>query len=102
MDKYKVDKYKVGDLIGFVEEKQRYTIRACDNRYLICTKPFNLKHTVLYTIVDLKKGIRGTDNLVFGFGYETSRQCGDNLKLLQDGIMEISKRNQIILNFAEV
>ncbi|WP_148289423.1 hypothetical protein [Fibrella aestuarina] len=32
----------------------------CADRFLICTKPFNPRRTVLYTIVDLKKGIHGT------------------------------------------
>lgn len=44
---------KVGDKIKFKSEKQRYIVKAKDNRYLICTKPFNLQKTVLYTIVDL-------------------------------------------------
>jgi hypothetical protein len=64
--------YKIGDKIKFKREKQRYTIQATDGRYLICTKPFNAKKTVIYTIVDLKEKIRGTDNLVFGHGYEDS------------------------------
>lgn len=101
-------KYKVGDKIKFAEDKQRYTIQACDERFLICTKPFNPKKTVLYTIVDLKENIRGPDNLVFCMGYETREDCEENLKRLQEGApddvygeMKVSHRQRIELNIEE-
>ena len=100
--------YKVGDKIRFAEEKKPYTIQARDERYLICTKPFNLKHTVLYTIVDLFEGIRGADNYYrWGgrFAYDTMQGCKEALYALysfkydldSDGI-EISRRNRVKLN----
>ena len=100
--------YKVGDKIRFAEEKRPYVIQACSNRYLICTKPFNLKKTVLYTIVDLKEGIRGADNYwKWGgyFDYSTREGCElalvalhlDPCDLDKDSI-EISYRNRVKLN----
>lgn len=89
-----------GDKIKFQEESQQYTIRACDKRFLICTKPFNPKHTVIYTIVDLLNGIRGTENLVFGFGAETDEQCQEMLLRLQTNKSSISHRNQIPLKIS--
>ena len=57
-----------GTYIWFKGERQKYTVQVSSERYLICTKPFNAKNTVLYTIVDLKEGVRGADNLIFSMG----------------------------------
>ena len=91
--------YKVGDKIRFAEEKKPYTIRACNDRFLICTKPFAPKHTVLYTIVDLQKEIRGTDWWVLGiYDYINDSDCKQCLDDLVSGECEISHRNRIKLN----
>lgn len=89
----------VGSRVKFAEEKQRYTIQARDERYIICTKPFNLQRTVLYTIICLRERIRGTDNLVFGYGYETREECQSRLADLnkEKNPTEISYRNRIPL-----
>lgn len=78
-------KYNVGDKIYFAEEKRPYTIRACDDRFLICTKPYNFKpKTVIYTIVDLVEGIRGTDNYSIGWcDYYETEDCERMLNELQ-------------------
>lgn len=104
-------KYNVGDKIYFAEEKRPYTIRACDKRFLICTKPLNLKQkTVIYTIVDLVEGIRGTDNYSIGWcDYYKTEDCKEMLKELQETYNKndgeqwlkgtfISHRNRINLN----
>jgi hypothetical protein len=83
--------------IWFAEEKLPYTVQARNERFLVCTKPFNLKHTVLYTIVDLKYGIRGTEDLIFCMGYETKNHCEEALKRLDSGESGLS-RNIIKLN----
>jgi len=89
---------KVGDKIKFEEEKRPYRIRALGKRYAICTKPFNPKKTVLYTIVDFVDKIRGTENLVFGLGAETDKQCKEMLNRIETGYTEVSYRNRIDLN----
>ena len=66
---------QAGDRIKFASERQRYTVMAASKRYLVCTKPFNLRHTVLYTIVDLVMCTRGTENLIFGLGFDTQEKC---------------------------
>ena len=109
-------KWKVGDKIYSAEEKKPYAVRACDSRYLICTKPFNLRpRTVIYTIVGLKAGIRGTDGYSFSpYDYYSNEDCQNFLKELQDaakaplesedgviydvGSAHISYRNRIKLN----
>ena len=103
--------YGVGDKIYFAEERYPYTIQACDERYLICTKPFNPKHTVLYTIVDLKDGIRGADNYWKWGGYvdyKDRKECERMLRALygdcdeEDRPVMISPRNRIDLDIVKV
>jgi hypothetical protein len=67
--------WNVGDKIRFRGEKQRYTVQAVSERFAVLTKPFNPRRTVLYTIVDFEKQIRGTENLIFCMGFETSELC---------------------------
>lgn len=84
--------WKVGQKIKFAAEKKRFTIRACDERYAVCTYPLNMirrvrgayehEKTVMYTIVDLVEKRRGPENLVFGFGAESDDDCQEMLKRL--------------------
>jgi hypothetical protein len=94
--------YKVGQKIKFAEEKQAYIIKACNDKFLVCTKPFNLKRTVLYSIVDLDQNIRGTENLVFGLGAETEEECQEMLDRLASGETEVSYLYRIPLNIEKV
>lgn len=75
---------QVGDRVKFAEEKQRYTVRAVTRagRFAICTKPFNLERTVLYSVVDFDRGVRGTDNY-YGLGYESDVQVAEALHEFQ-------------------
>ena len=91
-------KVKVGDKIYLPNEKKSYKVQSRDNRYIICTKPFNPKHTVLYFIIDLVRKVRATENMIFCSGYETKEQCEENLKKLQNGIMEVTYRNVVPLD----
>ena len=86
---------KPGDKIFVPLEVRPYTVRCRDERYIICTKPFNLKRTVMYFIIDTVKGIRGPDNMIFCFGYETQEQCEERLKELQTGVIEVSQRRSV-------
>ncbi len=92
----------VGDKIRFAEERLAYTVRAANDRFAVCTKPFNPKHTVLYTVVDLKQEIRGTENLVFGMGAETDEQCREMLERISSGETGISHRNRINLRIGKI
>lgn len=97
--------YNVGDKIKFAEEKKPYTVIACDGRFLVCTKPFNLKHTVQYTIVDLLKRIRGADNYwTWGGHYDYSKkdECEQCIRDIYTGEVQISKRNVIPLKIDSV
>ena len=84
-----------GMRIWFEGERNGYTIRACNSRYLICTKPFNLKkRTVIYTIVDLERGIRGIDGYVFSpYDYYNQKDCEQCLADLVSGEIGVSRRH---------
>jgi len=91
-------KFEVGCKVYVKEHKRPFYIKACDDRYAICTKPYNFKHTVIYFIVDVKVMERGPDNMVFCSGYETIEQCQERLKELQSGEITISQRYKLALN----
>ena len=86
---------KVGDRIYVGGERKPYRVRARDDRYIIATKPFNPKHTVIYLIIDLVREVRGPDNMVFCFGYESDEDVKERLKDLQEGTCEVSYRRSV-------
>jgi hypothetical protein len=95
-------KLNVGDRVKFEREKQRYTVQAASERFAVCTKPFNARKTVIYTIVDFKRNVRGTENLIFCMGFEDQQHCQDALQRLEAGESEVSYRNFIDLNIERV
>jgi hypothetical protein len=90
----------VNDKIYLKGEKKPYVVRSLGNRFAVCTKPFNLKKTVIYTILDLENNVRGTENLIFCMGFETTEDCNEALKRLESGETEISRRNIVPLVYA--
>lgn len=90
---------KTGDKVFLPMEVRPYRVKCRDERFVICTKPYNPKHTVMYFIVDLKEKRRGPDNMVFCSGYETQEQCEERLKELQTGMIEVSHRHDVPLDF---
>lgn len=91
-------KVAVGDKVYIPTDKRPYTVKARDERYIICTKPFNARHTVLYFIIDLVDKWRAPDNMIFCHGYETDEECAERLKELQDGTIKLSCRRGIPLD----
>lgn len=89
---------EIGDKVYVPTDKRPYKVRARDDRYIICTKPFNLQHTVLYFIIDLVDKWRAPDNMIFCFGYETDEDCKARLQELQNGEIELSRRRGIPLD----
>lgn len=86
---------KVGMKIFVEGEKKPYTVRARDERYIIATKPFNLRHTVFYFIIDLIDQCRGPDNMIFCSGYENDEDIAERLAELQNGDIEVSWRRRV-------
>lgn len=93
---------RVGDRVWFFGESRPYRIRARSERYLVCTKPFNLQKTVLYTVVDLVEDVRGTENLIFGMGAESDQDREEMIGRLEGRLTrfeptEVSRRNRVPL-----
>jgi hypothetical protein len=98
---------KIGSRIWFAEESRPYRVRAMDGRFLVCTKPFNLLKTVLYCIFDIQTMMRAPENLCFGLGAETDKECQDMLSRINgsnpDMKTELSRRHGIparVIRFA--
>lgn len=89
---------EVGDKVYIPNHKRPFRVKARDDRYIICTKPFNARHTVIYFIIDLADKWRAPDNLIFCLGYETDEDCKERLEQLQSGEIELSRRRGIPLD----
>lgn len=85
-------------------ERQRYTIMAHDDRFFIMTKPFNAQKTYLYTIADLKRGVRGPCNLIFGLPCDVNSPEGaaEALAKIRAGEMEVTYRRDVDLSPSEI
>lgn len=85
---------RVGDKVQFEESKRWWKVRAVsdDGNFAILTSPFNLQKTVLYTIIDNGRGVRGPDNMIFSGGYESDNEVSDRMRELVEGEIEVSKR----------
>lgn len=88
----------VGDRVWFEEERNPYTVQARNERFIVCTKPFAARKTVMYCIVDLAANIRGTDGFVFSGGYETREDCQQSLADFTEAEGGVSRRNRTTLN----
>lgn len=84
-------------------ERQRYTVMAHNDRFFIMTKPFNAQKTYLYTIADLKRGVRGPCDLIFGLPCDvnTPEGAAEALSKIEAGEMEVSFRRCVDLQPTE-
>lgn len=89
---------EVGDKVYIPDQKRPYKIRARDERYIICTKPYNPQKTVLYFIIDLVDRWRAPDDRLFCMGYKTDEDCKERLEELQTGKINLSVRRGIPLD----
>lgn len=93
--KEELKKCQVGNKIKFDSEVQRYTVTACNDRFIIATKPMNALKTYLYTIIDIDNLVRGKDNLVFSiYDYDNSDDASKGLIDLMAGGLEVSYRQR--------
>jgi hypothetical protein len=83
----------VGAKVWVRTDKRPYTVRARNEFFAVCTKPFNARRTVLHCILDARRGLRGPENLIFGMGAETDQQCAEMLARLTAGESEVSHRH---------
>lgn len=91
-DGYDLSNINVNDKIMFDNEKLWYTVQAIGGQYLVCNA--TLKNDYVFTIYDMDKKIRGSDNKVFHSGYSNKEECEMRLYELLHEDLEISMRNR--------
>lgn len=90
---------KMGDKVKFKPERQRYTVKAKSDRFIICTKPFNIQKTCLYTIIDLERLVRGTNDRIFNpYDYMIQEDIEECLRDLESVRVEVTHRNCVMLD----
>ncbi len=99
----KTNKLKLNkdDRVWFSSNKKSFKVRECNDRFAICTQP----KTVLYTIIDFDRNVRGEDNLIFSvYDYYSDEDCKQAMEDLISGEIEVSyKRNKnTILDIVKV
>lgn len=94
----KTNKFELnkGDSVWFSSSKKSFKVRECNDRFAICTQPFNLiPYTVVYSIIDFDRNVRGLDNLVFSvYDYYTDEDCKQAMEDLMSGELEVSFKNK--------
>jgi hypothetical protein len=95
----------VGDLLYLYPDKKPYKIKACNEEFAICTKPFNLQHTCLYTILDWRQGKRNRNNMIFNpYDYMIQDDIEKCLRDLTDSkhICKISHRGIVDIEITKI
>lgn len=87
---------KIGDKIYLPGQRIGYVVKARDERYIICTR--SLFGKLEYFIVDLIEKRRAPDDMIFCRGYETTEQCEERLRELENGELALSRRKGIPLD----
>lgn len=99
---YSTYKLPVGTLIKFKGERQRYTVRASNVAFAVCTKPMNALKTVLYTVIDWNEKRRGPEGVIFEEGAVSDESCSEMLDRLTSGETTVSERRDAPLNIERV
>lgn len=95
---------EIGDKVYFATDKKPFTVKATNEQFTILTKPFNLQHTVLYTIIDWQQGYRNRNNMIFNpYDYAIQEDIDQCLKDLCEPqpIVEISHRGKVELDIVK-
>lgn len=98
-----IETVAVGDLVTFYEESEPYTVQARDDLFVILNRLVSVEEAeedlelsteyFWYTIVDLKRMIRGPHNRIFCFHEVGTREgCEQLLRDLRTGEIELSGR----------
>lgn len=88
-----VEVVPVGTKVWFRSHVRPFKVIASNRFYSVCTKPFNAKKTVIYTVVDWRNKFCGTENTLWGGGAETEEECQEMLHRITSGKSDISSRN---------
>lgn len=85
----------VGTKIKFNNEKQRYTVMARNEKYIIMSKANNLPRLdFFYSIIDIENMEMSSSDLIFDFtNYLDKEECEEVIKKLEKGEVELSARS---------
>lgn len=74
----------VGDKVLLATHKRPWTVRGVTRggRFVVLTKPHNPMRTVLYSVIDFDRGVRGRDDH-YGLGYESDEQIAAAIHCFQ-------------------
>jgi len=78
------------------KEQVEYYIAAENDKFAILSDLDNEWFT--YTIIDKKNERLGQDNKIFNIGYDTVKGCGEKLKQLTNGELQLSAKRSERLN----
>jgi hypothetical protein len=82
-----------------------WTVRARTETTVVLTRQasFRKRGVLCYTVIDYRAGVRGPINVV-GQGWDTNtdEECQELAQLVLDGEWEISQRNWVPIDLAEV
>lgn len=114
------NRLKKGQLVFFTDEKLPYTVKAVSARYAVVVRPLDtveddhllefevemdaysskeeaydsLKDSPVYSLLDVVKNIRSTNDLVFDpYDYFKDEDCQSCLSDLEDEMIGLSRRN---------
>jgi len=96
---------EVGDKVYFATDKKPFTVKATNEKFTILTKPFNLRKTVFYTIIDWHQGFRNRNNMVFNpYDYSAQEDIDQCLRDLCDpeSVVKISHRGKVKLDIVRI
>lgn len=120
-----MNKLKVNQKVFFIGEKSPMTVMAVSERYAVVSRKLNrredadllhfevergasqsfteaynsLRESPVYSLLDFKEKVKAPDNYVFGvFNYFKKEDCENAIKKLENGEMELSRRNRAALN----
>jgi hypothetical protein len=85
----------VGTRVWFAGEKRPFDVQAvsASGRFVVCTRPFAARRTVLYCMLDTVQRLRGVDNSMGNsLGYETREDCESAVEQFERGKYTFSAR----------
>jgi hypothetical protein len=89
--------------IGLTDEEIEDEFLYCDDHYELGVRPQDFdEDTFCYTIVDLQTKKRAPDNYYGKFNYDKKEECEIALAELNNGEMELSRRNSVELSEYEI
>lgn len=99
----------VGEQVNLAFDWSPWTVKAVTANFAALTRPADAVESdapVLYTVLDWRNGVRGPCDLV-GQAYSdtgeyTEAECTEMLAEFEAGDLEISQRNWVRIEFAEV